>query len=68
MLWVDRRAVGARLEEAQEGRFLDLIWPRVCLIEMKRPSEAGRLERHRKQALDYWRGAADARLNVPAPR
>lgn len=64
----DRREVGARFEESQERRFLDLIWPRVCLIEMKRPSEAGRLDRHRDQAFEYWRGAADADRNLPAPR
>jgi hypothetical protein len=64
----DRRAVGARFEDPQEGKFLDLIWPRICLIEMKRPSEAARLAAHRRQALDYWEHSADPRRNVPAPR
>jgi len=64
----DRRAVGARFEEPQEGKFLDLIWPRVCLIEMKRPSEAGRLAVHRRQALDYWQHSSDPDRNVPSPR
>lgn len=63
----DRYEVGARFEEAQAGRFLDLIWPRVCLVEMKRPSEAGRLARHREQAFGYWRNAADPAQNLPAP-
>jgi len=63
----DRYEVGARFEEAQGGRFLDLIWPRVCLVEMKRPSEAGRLARHREQAFGYWRNAADPEHNLPAP-
>jgi len=63
----DRSAV-ARFEEPQAGRFLDLIWPRVCIIEMKAPGEAGRLERHRGQALDYWRNAADPKAGIPAPR
>lgn len=58
----------ARFEQEQSGRFLDLIWPRVCLIEMKRPSEARRLADHRAQAFAYWRGAADAARNIPAPR
>jgi hypothetical protein len=58
----------ARFEEAQEGKFLDLVWPRVCLIEMKRPSEAGNLAAHRRQALDYWRHSAQPKRNVPAPR
>jgi hypothetical protein len=64
----DRFTVDARFEEHQEGRFLDLIWPRRCLIEMKRPSEAARLVSHRQQALDYWRNAADPASNLPAPR
>lgn len=59
---------GARFEDAQEGRFLDLYWERRCIIEMKRPGEAGRLAAHRGQALDYWRNAADPGRNVPAPR
>jgi hypothetical protein len=63
----DRREV-ARFEEPQEGKFLDLIWPRVCLIEMKRPSESRRLATHRRQALDYWQHSADPGRNVPAPR
>jgi hypothetical protein len=63
----DRRDV-ARFEEPQEGRFLDLIWERVCLIEMKRPSVAKRLATHREQAFDYWRNSARPDRNVPAPR
>jgi len=63
----DRLAVGARFEEQQHGKFLDLLWPRICLIEMKRPSEASRLASHRKQALGYWSNAADPQRNVPAP-
>src|SRR5215216_4267231 len=63
-----RREAGAMFEEPQEGRFLDLIWERVCLIEMKRPSEAKRLERHREQAFDYWRAAARPQRNLPAPK
>lgn len=64
----DRYEVGARFEEAQAGRFLDLVWPRVCLVEMKRPSEAGHLASHREQALGYWRNAADPGHNLPAPQ
>lgn len=64
----DRLDAGARFEEAQEGRLLDLLWERTCIIEMKRPSEAGRLQVHRPQAMNYWRGAADTARNVPAPR
>lgn len=64
----DRFNAGARFEEAHEGKFLDLLWPRRCLIEMKRPSEARRLPNHREQALGYWRNSADPAHNVPAPR
>ncbi len=64
----DRFDVGARFEEHQEGRFLDLLWPRRCLIEMKRPAEASRLPSHHRQAFAYWKGAADGAHNVPAPR
>lgn len=57
----------ATFEEPQRGGFIDLLWPRVCLFEMKRPSEAGRLAQHREQALGYWASCADAERNVPAP-
>ncbi|MFN2466779.1 MAG: class I SAM-dependent DNA methyltransferase [Gaiellaceae bacterium] len=62
------RSEVAHFEHAQAGRFLDLIWPRVCLIEMKSPTEAGKLAKHREQALAYWRDAADRAKGVPAPR
>lgn len=58
----------ARFEDPQHGRFLDLIWDRVCIVEMKRPDEARNLDRHRPQAFRYWRNAADADRNLPAPR
>lgn len=63
----DRKGTGAKFEDAQEGRFLDLIYPGVCIIEMKRPSEAKSLSKHREQALDYWRNSADAKAGVEAP-
>jgi len=63
----DRSEV-ARFEESQAGRFLDLIWPGVCIVEMKAPAEADRLVRHRGQALDYWRDSADPKAGLPAPR
>lgn len=61
----DRREV-ASFEAPQEGRFLDMLWPRVCIIEMKAPAQAGRLSHHRKQALDYWRDSADPGRGIPA--
>jgi hypothetical protein len=60
-------ADGATFEARQGVRFLDMLWPGVCIIEMKAPSEARRLSHHRKQALDYWRDAADASRGIPAP-
>src|SRR5579859_3402765 len=64
----DRQAVGALFEDrpAAGGGFIDMIWPRVCIVEMKRPSEADKLESHRKQALDYWQRSGTPK--VPAPR
>ena len=62
-----RREIGARFESRQETRFLDLLWPGVCIIEMKAPAEAERLSRHRRQALDYWRGSSDAEHGQAAP-
>ena len=35
---------------------------------MKAPSEAKRLDKHRKQALDYWAESADPATNTPAPQ
>ncbi len=64
----DRREAGAIFEAPQEGRFLDLLWPGVCIVEMKAPAESKRLSRHRGQALDYWRDSADPRRGIPAPR
>lgn len=57
----------ATFEEPQAGKFVDLLWPRTCLFEMKRPSEGRNLAAHRDQALGYWRGAARPDENVPAP-
>ncbi|MDQ3934648.1 MAG: N-6 DNA methylase [Actinomycetota bacterium] len=62
----DRRGVGARFEERAGTGFMDMIWPGVCIVEMKRPSEAGRLEAHRGQALEYWQRSGTPRQ--PAPR
>ena len=57
----------ASFEQRQGTTFLDLLWPRVCLIEMKAPSETAKLATHRRQALDYWENAADATTNTPSP-
>jgi hypothetical protein len=62
----ERRAAGARFEEKTGGGFMDLFWPGVCIIEMKRPSEAKRLADHREQMLRYWQSSGTPQS--PAPR
>jgi hypothetical protein len=50
-----RRDQGIRFEDFTGGGFLDLHWPGVCIVEMKRPSEGANLEHfYRTQALPYW--------------
>lgn len=61
----DREAVGAKFEEPTGTKFMDMIWPGVCIVEMKRPSEAGKLSQHRKQALEYWQSVG--RPGAPTP-
>jgi len=51
----DRKQVASFEERTGKGGFIDMIWPGVCLIEMKRPSEGEKLENHRFQALEYWK-------------
>ncbi|HET7485015.1 MAG TPA: DNA methyltransferase [Solirubrobacterales bacterium] len=51
----ERKAVASFEERTDAGGFIDMIWPEVCLIEMKRPSEADKLADHREQALNYWK-------------
>jgi hypothetical protein len=62
---VDRMAVGARFEERARGGFVDMVWPAVCIVEMKRPSEVKKLDAHRDQAFDYWKSIG--RPGAPAP-
>ena len=51
----ERKQVAGFEERTGAGGFIDMIWPEVCLIEMKRPSEAAKLGDHREQALNYWK-------------
>ena len=46
---------------------MDMYWPDVCIVEMKAPSQAGKLAEHRKQALDYWHTSDDLAKERPAP-
>ncbi len=45
---------------------MDLFWPGVCIVEMKRPSEVSNLPKHRAQALEYWQQSGTP--STPAPR
>lgn len=60
-------ATVARFEQFQNGGFIDLAWPGVCIVEMKSAGEAKHLAEHRDQALRYWRESANPEENVPAP-
>ena len=65
---VDRKAVGARFEDAHTATgIMDLHWPTVCIVEMKAPHRAAKLAEHRHQAFDYWHSSDDAALNRAAP-
>ena len=63
---MDRREV-AEFEHFESGGFWDMVWPRVCLIEMKASKEAERLAQHRVQAMTYWENAANDELDIPSP-
>lgn len=64
-----RRDAGARFEDAHSSAgIMDLHLPGVAIVEMKAPSEARRLDRHREQALNYWRFSADVATERPAPQ
>ena len=51
---VDRKEV-AHFEDPTGAGIIDMIWPGICIVEMKRPSEAANLAVHREQAFDYWK-------------
>jgi MmeI, N-terminal domain len=50
---VDRKEV-AHFEDPTGAGIIDMLWPAVCIVEMKRPGEAGNLAAHREQAFAYW--------------
>ncbi len=56
----------ASFEQVQEGGIVDLIYPNHVIIEMKAPSEAKHLDRHREQALNYWKYSSDPATDRPA--
>ncbi len=64
----DRREAGAVFEDAHTSAgIMDLHWPGVAIVEMKAPSQADKLDEHRRQALDYWRNSASVQHERPAP-
>src|SRR5690606_597248 len=60
-------AAVAKFEQFQSGGFIDLLWPGVCIIEMKSATEAKRLAKHRDQVRRYWEESADSENDLPAP-
>jgi hypothetical protein len=47
---------------------MDLHLPGVVIVEMKAPSQVGRLAAHRAQAFNYWHNSADVATDRPAPQ
>lgn len=63
----DRRELGAKFEHfVSMTGFMDLLWPEVCLVEMKAP--AVKLQAAQAQVERYWRESADYDAGVRAAR
>ncbi len=63
----DRMAVGAHFEDfATLAGFMDLHWPEVCIVEMKRPGT--HLGKARDQVKRYWEESSDPDADVAAAR
>lgn len=63
----DRMVVGARFEDfAMSAGFMDLHWPEVCIVEMKKPGT--HLGKAREQVKRYWEESSDPDADVPAAR
>ena len=63
----DRRGVGAEFERFASGSgFMDLLWPGVLIVEMKKPGVP--LEKAADQRQRYWLESADEQNDVPAAR
>lgn len=67
----DALQAGARFEEfgaKDDGSgYMDLYWPGIAIIEMKRPSETQNLVKHRAQAIEYWKNSANLETMQAAP-
>lgn len=54
----NRLDVGARFEDfVSSAGFMDLHWPEVCIVEMKRPGTP--VDKAREQVKRYWEESAD---------
>lgn len=63
----NRMDVGARFEEFRSSTgFMDLYWPEVLIVEMKRP--AAPLARAAEQRDRYWRESSDPAAGIGAAR
>lgn len=65
----DRKEAGAVFEDSKTSQgIMDLRWRDLLIVEMKAPAETPRLEKHRDQALTYWRESSDHSSDSPAAR
>lgn len=63
----DRTEVGAKFEHFASGAgFMDLLWPGVLIVEMKKPGVP--LAKAAEQRQRYWQESSDAAVDVPAAR
>jgi len=63
----DRREVGAQFEYfARAVGFMDLLWPGICIVEMKAPVVS--VETAQRQVEGYWRESGNFDEDVPAAR
>ena len=62
----DRREVGAQFEYfARAAGFIDLLWPGICIVEMKAPVS---VETAQRRVEGYWRDSGNFDEDVPAAR
>ena len=63
----DRKEVGALFEDFKSSAgFMDLHWPGICIVEMKKPAK--NLESAREQVKRYWEESANEDVEIPAAR
>jgi len=63
----DWHAAGVRFEhKLPKGGFIDMLWPGVCIVEMKGPKDAAKLtELYHSQAFPYWSISGTAEHEPP---